>query len=116
MPKAIMKSISRYLLAQLVVVTLAVTVVLTAVVWLIRSLRFIDLIVNRGLPVDTFFWLMILLLPSFMAVVLPIATFCAVLFVYNKLTMDSEMVAMRAAGLSQIPVCVARGQKAPYPW
>ncbi len=106
MPEAIMNAISRYLLVQLVAVTLAVTVVLTAVVWLIRSLRFIDLIVNRGLPVDTFLWLMLLLLPTFMAVVLPIATFCAVLFVYNKLTMDSEMVAMRAAGLSQMQLAM----------
>ena len=106
MPKASMKVISRYLLAQLVAVTLVVTLVLTAVVWLIRSLRFIDLIVNRGLPVDTFLWLMVLLLPSFMAVVLPIATFCAVLFVYNKLTMDSEMVALRAAGLSHLQLAM----------
>jgi len=35
-------------------------------------------------------------------VVLPVATFVAVLFVYHKMTMDSEMVVMRAAGLSQM--------------
>ncbi len=95
-----MKEIPRYVFGQLVVVALVVTVALTLAVWLTRSLRLIDLMVNRGLSVDTFLWLVILLLPTFLGVVLPIATFCAVLFIYNKLTMDSEVVVMRAAGLS----------------
>ena len=43
-----------------------------------------------------------LLLPSFLGVVLPIAGFCAVLFSYNKMIMDCEMVVMRAAGISHL--------------
>jgi lipopolysaccharide export system permease protein len=34
--------------------------------------------------------------------ILPIAAFCATLFVYYKLTMDSELVVLRAAGMSQL--------------
>jgi len=34
-------------------------------------------------------------------VVLPIAAFVAVLFVYNKLTTESELLVMRAAGVSE---------------
>ncbi len=101
-----MKEIPRYVFGQLVVVALVVTVALTLAVWLTRSLRLIDLMVNRGLSVDTFLWLVILLLPTFLGVVLPIATFCAVLFIYNKLTMDSEMVVMRAAGLSPLQLAM----------
>ncbi len=101
-----MRAISRYVFIQLVAVTLVVTVALTFGVWLIRSLRLLDYIVNRGLPVDTFLWMVVLLLPEFLAVVLPISTFCAVLFIYNKLTMDSEVVVMRAAGLSQVQLAM----------
>lgn len=97
-----MQAITRYVLNQLTVVTFFVTLGMTFAVWLAQSLRFFDYIVNRGLPATTFFAFVGLLLPSFLGVVLPIATFCAVLFVYNKLTMDSEMVVLRAAGLSQI--------------
>jgi lipopolysaccharide export system permease protein len=95
-----MQAITRYILNQLLVVTIFITLGLTFAVWLAQSLRFFDYIVNRGLPAITFFAFVGLLLPSFLGIVLPIATFCAVLFVYNKLTLDSEMVVLRAAGLS----------------
>ncbi|MEQ8354127.1 MAG: LPS export ABC transporter permease LptF [Kiloniellaceae bacterium] len=94
--------ITRYILAQLVMATIFVTLALTFAIWLTQSLRLIDYIVNRGLPASTFLTFVGLLLPSFLGVVLPVATFVAALFVYHKLTMDSEMVVMRAAGLSQM--------------
>jgi lipopolysaccharide export system permease protein len=97
-----MRSITRYILNQIVVVTVAVTVGLTFAVWLTQSLRLIDYIVNRGLPASTFFSFVGLLLPSFLGIVLPIAVFCAALFVYNKMTMDSELVVLRASGMSQL--------------
>ncbi len=97
-----MRAITRYVFSQLAIATVAITVALTFAVWLTQSLRLIDFIVNRGLPATTFFSFVALLLPSFLAVVLPIAVFCAVLFVYHKLTMDSELVVLRAIGLSSM--------------
>jgi lipopolysaccharide export system permease protein len=97
-----MRAITRYKLGQLVMVTVFVTLGLTFAVWLTQSLRLIDLIVNRGLPATTFLSFIALLLPQFLGIVLPIAAFCAVVFVYNKLISDSELVVLRAAGLSQL--------------
>lgn len=97
-----MRAITRYVFGQLATATIAITVALTFAIWLTQSLRLIDFIVNRGLPATTFFSFVALLLPSFLAVVLPIAAFCAVLFIYHKLTMDSELVVLRAAGMSSI--------------
>ncbi len=96
-----MQAISRYIFNQALGATIAITLGLTFAVWLTQSLRQIDFIVNRGLPATTFFSFVVLLLPSFIGIVLPIAAFCSVLFVYHKLIMDSELVVMRAAGLSQ---------------
>ena len=79
-----------------------ITLALTMVFFLVGSLRWIGYIVNRGLPASTFFYFIALLLPSFMSLILPIAAFCATLFVYYKLTMDSELVVLRAVGLSQL--------------
>lgn len=101
-----MKAINRYVFVQILVATLVVTAGLTFAVWLTQSLRLIDYIVNRGLPAFTFFSFVAYLLPAFIAVVLPVSTFVSVLFVYNKLTSDSEVVIMRAAGLS--PLQLAR--------
>jgi lipopolysaccharide export system permease protein len=102
-----MKSIDRYILHHLGLTGLFVTVTLTFAIWLTQSLRLFDFIVNRNLPADKFLAFAGLLLPSFLGVVLPIAAFVAVLFVYNKLISDSELVVLRAAGLSQMQLARA---------
>jgi lipopolysaccharide export system permease protein len=101
-----MSRLTRYILRQTLGVMLVVALVFTAAVWLVQSLRLIDLIVNRGLSIGLFLRLALLFLPHFVNVVLPIATFIAVLFTYNRLMTESELVVMRAAGLG--PVALAR--------
>ena len=96
-----MRGLTRYVLRQTAMLTLAFTLVFTAAVWLVQSLRLIDLIVNRGLSLGIFFKLALLILPRFIEIVLPIAIFLAVLFSYNRLISESELVVMRASGLSQ---------------
>ena len=96
-----MDGITRYMLRQTLATTVFVTVALTAAIWLTQSLRLVDLIVNRGLSAGVFFYLSILTLPRFVDIVLPIAVFIGVLFTYYRLIGESEIVVMRAAGLSQ---------------
>lgn len=95
-----MRGLTRYVLKQLVVGMVLVTCGLTILLWLSQSLRFIDLIVNKGVSAGLFLRLTSLLLPGFLMVVLPIAIFTVVLFVYNKLTGDRELVVMQASGMS----------------
>ena len=95
-----MHLISRYLLRNLILGMIFVAGVLTFAILLTQSLRFLELAVNGGAPVRLFLTLIGLTMPGFLAVVLPIATFVVILFVYNKLAADSELVVMRAAGLS----------------
>ena len=96
-----MQRYQRYLLRQLVGPFVLVTLGLTAVVWLSQSLRIIDLIVNKGLSLSAFMLMSMLVLPTFLGAILPIAFFCALLFAYNRLNIDSELVSLRAAGVSQ---------------
>jgi lipopolysaccharide export system permease protein len=97
-----MNGITRYILRQALTIMLFVAVSFTAAVWLVQSLRLIDLIVNRGLSLGLFFYLAVLILPRLVDVVLPIAVFIAVLFTYNRLMSESELIVMRAAGMSQM--------------
>jgi lipopolysaccharide export system permease protein len=92
--------LDRYMFHQLLVALIAVTGGLTALVWLIQSLRFVELVVNHGLSLIVFIELTGLLVPSFVAVILPITTFVVVQFVYQRLAGDREITVMRAAGLS----------------
>lgn len=93
--------LDRYVFRQLAAALLAVTLGLAALIWLTQSLRFVELVLDRGLPLGVFLELTGLLLPSFLAVILPITTFVVVVFSYLRLAADRELVAMRAAGLSQ---------------
>ena len=95
-----MNRLDRYLFRQLSVTLVAVTVGLAALVWLTQSLRFIELVLDRGLSPAVFVELTGLLLPSFVAVILPITTFVVTLFTSVRLASDRELVVMRAAGLS----------------
>src|SRR3954468_20627711 len=101
-----MTSLDRYILRQCLSVTLFVTAALSAAVWLAQSLRLVDLIVNRGLSAEVFLYLALLILPRFFDIVLPIGAFIAVLFVFNRLTSESELVVMRGAGMG--PFALAR--------
>lgn len=93
--------IESYVLRQLGFGLAAVTFGLVALIWLTQSLRFVELVVNRGLSFRVFLQLTSLLLPNFVAIILPIAGFVVVLFVYQKLASDRELTVMRGAGLSQ---------------
>ncbi len=95
-----MNSISTYIFRQTAFVMLFVTVVLSFVIWLIQSLRFIDMVVNRGLPVTEFLWLAMLITPRFVTLILPFACVIATIYVYNRLIADRELIVLRAAGLS----------------
>jgi len=101
-----MNVLDRYILRQSLSIMLFVTAALSAAVWLAQSLRLVDLIVNRGLSIELFLYLALLILPRFLDIVLPIGAFIAVLFVFNRLTSESELVVMRAAGLG--PMALAR--------
>ncbi len=96
-----MQKVSGYILRRSTVAFLFVTLSLVCAIWLMQSLRLIDLIVNRGLPFSMFLYMSMLMLPTFLALILPVSLFTAVLFAYNRLTMDSELLVMRAAGISQ---------------
>ncbi|MEZ5667152.1 MAG: LPS export ABC transporter permease LptF [Alphaproteobacteria bacterium] len=109
----IVRSTTLYVLRQLLVYVVLITSALTFAVWLTQSLRFVDLIVNRGLTIGAFLYFVLLLLPSLLAAVLPVALFVAALFVYNRMLADNELVVLRAVGFSNLalsrPVLIFAG-------
>ena len=85
-----MTGLDRYILRQCLSMMIFVTAALSAAVWLAQSLRLVDLIVNRGLSVEMFLYLALLILPRFLDIVLPIGAFIAVLFVFNRLSVGKR--------------------------
>jgi len=98
--------LSIYVLGQMIGPTALFAFLLTAVIWLTQALRLLDLVINRGQSAPTFIYLTILILPSLLVIILPIAFFAGTLFALSKLNSDSELVVMAAAGFSRAQIAI----------
>lgn len=96
----------RYVFKALLITTLFVSITLAAIILLTQSLRFLELIINAGASSSAFGILTFLALPRFFEVILPVALMISTVFIYSRMTSDSEVVVMRAAGVS--PMGMAR--------
>lgn len=95
----VMRQLSRYIFRQLFFAVIAITLVLTSIMWLAQSLRYIEYIANKGVPLLLFVEMILYLLPNLFVIVAPIAVLIGVIFIYNKLTADHELVVMQASGV-----------------
>ena len=101
-----MSRLSFYVLKQLIGPVALFAFLMTCVVWLTQSLQLLDLVINRGQSAPTFVYLTILILPTLLVLILPIAFFFGVLFSLSKLNSDSELVVMASAGFSRAQLAV----------
>lgn len=97
----------RYIFRQTALALLCAAAAFTAVVWLVYSLRFLDLLGAGSVSPAVFAQLVLLNLPRFLAAALPLALFVAILLVFHRLAGDRELVALRAAGMSNPRLALA---------
>lgn len=95
-----MRQYERYLCLHLLWPTVLITASLTGIIWLTQMLRFLDFMLNRGLSIGDFLTLTGLMLPSLLLLLIPIALCIAVIYTYNRLTVESELVVLNAVGVS----------------
>ena len=101
-----MRKLFFYVLRQITGPFLLFSLILTLVVWMTQSLRMLDLVINRGQSAGIFLYLTMLILPSLLVVIAPIAFFGAALYALNKLNNDSELVVMWSAGISRFQLAL----------
>ncbi len=95
-----MGSISRYIFRTTFGAFLVVLVSLTAVIWVTQALHDFDLVTSQGQTILVFMGITGLIIPLLVLVIAPIALLIAVAHVLNKLSTDSEIIVMNAAGMS----------------
>src|SRR5438128_1387369 len=95
-----MGSIGRYIFRTTFGAFVVVLVSLTMLMWLTQALRNIDLITNQGQALVVFIGITVLIIPLLVLLIAPIALMIAIAHVLNKLSNDSELVVMNAAGMS----------------
>ena len=94
-------TIFKYLFIEILKPFFIISLVLTGIVWLSRSLNYIELIINKGLSLPVYFWFVSLIAPKILAILLPLISFASICYAYNKLRSDSEIIAMEPAGISK---------------
>ncbi|MEJ2374608.1 MAG: LPS export ABC transporter permease LptF [Pseudolabrys sp.] len=95
-----MGSINRYIFRTTFSAFLVVLVSLTAVIWVTQALHDFDLVTSQGQTILVFMGITGLIIPLLVLVIAPIALLIAVAHVLNKLSTDSEIIVMNAAGMS----------------
>lgn len=95
-----MDSISRYIFRTTFGAFVVVLVSLTAVIWVTQALRDIDIMTSQGQTILVFIGITGLIIPLLVLVIAPIALLIAVAHTLNKLSTDSEIIVMNAAGMS----------------
>jgi lipopolysaccharide export system permease protein len=89
-----------YLLRQLTGAFAFATGAVTFVVLFTQSFRLLSLVIENSATMLIFFQLLGLSALTFLPLIMPLGLGTGVVFVYNKLATDSELVVMRSAGLS----------------
>lgn len=95
-----MKRLDRYLLSQLMAIFGFFALVLVSVYWVNRAVLLFDKLIGDGQTAWVVLEFTALTLPNVIALVLPVAAFAAVLYAINRLSGESELVVMQAAGAS----------------
>jgi lipopolysaccharide export system permease protein len=95
-----MGSIGRYMFRATMGAFLITLVSLTVVIWFTQAMRDFDLITSQRQTLLVFVGITGLIIPLLVMMIAPIALVMAVAHVLNKLSSDSEIIVMNAAGVS----------------
>ncbi len=97
--RAKMGSIGRYIFRTTLGAFLVVLASVTTLMWMTQALRNVDLMTNQGQTILVFVGITGLIIPLLVLLISPIALMIAVGYVLNKLSNDSELIVMNAAGM-----------------
>ena len=93
-----------YIYRQLLGPFILIMLSMTGIAWLTQSLRFIELIIIKGLPINIFLNLTILIIPKLLVTIIPFVAFLAVLITYTRLNTESELISMKSAGMTNFKI------------
>ena len=93
-----------YIYRQLLGPFILIMLSMTGIAWLTQSLRFIELIIIKGLPINIFLNLTILIIPKLLVTIIPFVAFLAALITYTRLNTESELISMKSAGMTNFKI------------
>ncbi len=98
--------IFRYLSRDLLYTSLAVSAILLIIFLSSTFSRFLDDAAQGRLAVDALFSIILFRMPHLLELILPLGFYLAILLVYGRMYIESEMVVLSACGMSQFQLFV----------
>lgn len=74
--------------------------IFTGLLFLGRILKLVDLVVNKNIPIGDTILLFTYVIPSFLEIAIPMALLIGILLAFGRLSADSELIVIRASGVS----------------
>ena len=94
-----MRIIHKYILKEFVAAFLLSFFILALVMTLGNTVRFIELIITKGVPTTTILQLLAYTLPYLLPYIMPISIMAGLLLSLGRLSSDNEIIAIRASGI-----------------
>lgn len=95
-----LKKVDRYIIGEIVPPALGGLIFFIFLFLMFQTLRLAEFFIVHGIPGKTILWITMHLAISFLPMALPIAYFIGVLVAFGRLSADSELVALKASGIS----------------
>ncbi len=95
-----MKIIHRYLFLELLTPFFLSLMVLVILLLTQQALLIMNLLVNKGLSVETVFRLLSMIFPQFLSMIIPVSVLTASTATFHRLASDGEIIAFKASGIS----------------
>ena len=101
-----MRRLQRYIFAQIFKAVAFSTITIVLVGCSLYSQRYLADIIEHGIPLAAFGELVLFMVPTLVVLVMPITLAGGMIFIYGKLSEDSELTVARACGMSQMSLLV----------
>lgn len=92
--------INRYLMREIIGIFVLGLSIFTLVLLMGRMVKLMEMVVANGVPLAEVARLIMLLLPSFLVLTIPMAFLLAVLLAFGRLSNDNEITVLKSCGLS----------------
>src|SRR6266576_2202526 len=92
--------IERYILRTIFPYGVAALLLLTSILFAQQTARYFETVFRGVMPAEFVYGLALALLPTVLVFTIPMAVLCGTIIGLGRMSSDSELVAMRAAGVS----------------
>ncbi|MAP24567.1 MAG: hypothetical protein CMM87_03435 [Rickettsiales bacterium] len=99
------RTLNKYLTSKIFLTTMSLSVVLIAAIWILQSLKFVELVLSTKASIKMFFKISFLTLPDLFSLIIPVSVFIATVVALNRMINDRTYSVMQSAGLSRFKIC-----------